>query len=294
MTGTSTGLTVTEVQGSGANVGVATNTTATGLGAVKGSVTLSVDGSFTYEPPPGYTGTDTFTYKTSEGTLTDTNTVTITISNMVWFIRNIGGGLNRGTFSNPFTTIATFDTANAAADAAPNPKSGDLIALRSGTYTEADGINLRNNQRLIGEAVQFSSVFTADGNSGSVYATFAGATNTAPTINSTAGNGVDLATSNTVSGLNVGNTSGFDFNGTAVGSPVINMVNVTGTGGVINVSSSGTFGANVSFGTLESTSSPGANINLVGVTGIMGITSGGAGLTGSAAGSNAIRSAAGR
>jgi hypothetical protein len=288
MSGTNSGLTVTEVQGSAANVGTATNTTATGLGAVKGSVTLSVDGSFTYEPPPGYTGADTFTYKTSEGTLTDTNTVTITISNMVWFIRNTGGGLNRGTFSNPFTTVATFNTANAATDAAPNPKSGDLIALRSGTYAEADGINLRNNQKLTGEAVQFSTVFTAASNSSSAYATFAGATNTAPTISTTAGNGIDLADSNSVRGLNVGNTSGFDFNGAAVGSPVINTVNVTGSGGAINVSTSGTFGANVSFGTLESTSSPGANINLVGVTGTMGITSGGAGLTGSAVSSNAI------
>jgi hypothetical protein len=289
MIGTNTGLTVTEVQGSGANVGAATNTTATGLGAVKGSVTLSVDGSFTYEPPPGYTGTDTFTYKTSEGTLTDTNTVTITISSMVWFIKNTGGGLNRGTFSNPFTTIGSFNTANAVADAAPNPKSGDLIALRSGTYTEADGVNLRNNQKLIGEAVQFSTVFSADGNSSSAYTTFAGGTNTAPTISTSAGNGVDLADSNTVRGLNVGNTLGFfGFKGSAVGSPIINTVNVTGTGGAISVSTSGTFGANVSFGTLESTSSPGANINLVGVTGTMGIISGGTGFTGSAASSNAI------
>src|SRR6185503_16396703 len=110
MTGTNSGLTVTEVQGLPGNVGVATN------------------GSFTYEPPPGYVGNDTFTYKTSEGALTDTNTVTITISNMVWFIKNTGGGLNRGTFSNPFTSIASFNTANAATGVTPNPKSGDLIA----------------------------------------------------------------------------------------------------------------------------------------------------------------------
>ena len=289
MTGTNAGLTVTEVQGSAANLGVATNTTAAGLGAVTGSVTLAANGSFTYEPPPGYTGTDTFTYKTSEGVLTDTNTVTITISNMVWFIKNTGGGLNRGTFSNPFTTIATFNTANAAADAAPNPKSGDFISLRSGTYSETDGINLRGTQKLIGEAVQFNTVFTADSNSSSAYTTFAGATNTAPTINTTAGNGIDLASGNTVRGLNVGNTPGFfGFNGTAVGSPTINTVNVTGTGGAINVSSSGAFGATVSFGTLESSSSPGANINLVGVTGTLGITSGGTGLTGSAPASTAL------
>jgi hypothetical protein len=289
MTGTNAGLTVTEVQGAAGNVGVATDTTAVGANLVKGSVTLASTGNFTYEPPPGYVGTDTFTYKTSEGTLTDTNTVTITITNMAWFIKNTGVSSNRGTFSNPFTSIASFNTANALADAAPNPKSGDTIALRTGTYAEGDGVNLRGSQKLIGEAIQFNTVFTADSNSSSAYTTFAGATNTAPTISTSAGNGIDLASGNTVRGLNVGNTPGFfGFNGGVVASPVINTVAKTGTGGAINITTSGAFSTNVTFSTLESSSSPGANINLVGVTGTLGITSSGAGLTGSAASSNAI------
>jgi hypothetical protein len=289
MTGTNAGLTVTEVQGAAGNVGVATDTTAVGANLVKGSVTLASTGNFTYEPPPGYLGTDTFTYKTSEGTLTDTNTVTITITNMAWFIKNTGVSSNRGTFSNPFTSIASFNTANALADAAPNPKSGDTISLRTGTYAEGDGVNLRGTQKLIGEAIQFNTVFTADSNSSSAYTTFAGATNTAPTISTSAGNGIDLASGNTVRGLNVGNTPGFyGFNGGVVGSPVINTVAKTGTGGAINVTTSGAFSTNVIFSTLESSSSPGANINLVGITGTLGITSGGAGLTGSAASSHAI------
>ena len=86
-TGNNSGLTVTKVQGVGANVGVATDTTKAGRGGVKGSVTLNADGSFTYEPPPGYEGTgvnaDSFTYEVSDGTKTDTATVTIKVS--VWF-----------------------------------------------------------------------------------------------------------------------------------------------------------------------------------------------------------------
>lgn len=290
-TGNNTGLTVTQVQGSGANVGVSTATTATGIGGVTGFVTLNANGSFTYEPPPGFTGAnDTFTYQISDaGGKTDTTTVTITISQMVWFINNSGGGLNRGTFTNPFTTIASFNTANTGA--APNPQPGHFIALRrgTGTYTEADGVNLRDTQKLIGEAVQFNTVFTADANSSSAYNTFAGGTMTAPSIVTTAGNGVDLASGNTARGFNVGDTPGFfGFNGGAVGSPTINTVSVTGTGGAINVSTSGAFGSVVTFSTLESTSSPGANINLVSVTGTLGVTSGGTGLSGSAASSNAV------
>jgi hypothetical protein len=277
-------LTVTEVQGSGANVGVATDTDQPGRGGVKGSVKLNADGSFDYEPPPGFVGADTFTYKTSDATTSsiEPTTVTVNISGMVWFINNnAGGSLNRGTFSNPFTTIAFFNTANTSG-VALDAKNGDIVALRTGIYTETDGINLRNTQKLIGNAVQFSTVFTAAANSSSAYTTFAGAAASAPTIVTTAGNGVDLADSNTVRGLNVGNTPGFfGFNGAAVGSPVINTVNVTGTGGAISVSTSGAFASNVSFGTLDSSSSPGANINLVGVTGTLGVSSAGAGLSGS-------------
>jgi len=74
-TANNTGLTVTQVQGAAGNVGVATNTTAMGVGGVKGSVTLQANGSFTYEPPPGFTGSDTFTYQiTDAGGKTDTAT----------------------------------------------------------------------------------------------------------------------------------------------------------------------------------------------------------------------------
>jgi hypothetical protein len=290
-TGNNSLLTVSKVQGVGANVGVATDTTATGRGGVKGSVVLNANGSFTYEPPPGFGGADSFTYETSDGTKTDTATVTINISGMVWFISNNAGGLNRGTFTNPFTTIASFNTANAGTGVAPDPKNNDFISLRqgTGTYTETDGINLRAQQKLIGNAVQFNTVFSAAADSVAAYTTFAGGTTAAPTIITTAGHGVDLSTDNTLRGFNVGNTPGFfKVNGTAVGSPIINTVSLTGTGGALNVTTSGAFGANVVFGTLESTSSPGANLNLVNVTGQLGFASPGAGFSGSNAGSAAV------
>ena len=88
-------VTVTEVQGNAANIGVATNTDNSGLSGVFGTVTLAADGSFTYEPPPGFVGTDTFEYTVTdnEGD-TDTATVSITISDMIWFIDNSSGGLS--------------------------------------------------------------------------------------------------------------------------------------------------------------------------------------------------------
>ncbi|HEX2271523.1 MAG TPA: Ig-like domain repeat protein, partial [Pyrinomonadaceae bacterium] len=283
-TGNNSGLTVTKVQGTAANVGVATDTTATGRGGVKGKVTLAADGGFSYEPAPGFVGDDTFTYETSDGTKIDTAEVKITITNMVWFISNNAGGLNLGTFSNPFTSIASFNTANAGTGVAPDPKNGDFISLRTGTgtYNETDGINLRTQQRLIGNAIQFNTVFTAAANSIAAYNTFASAAGAAPTISTSGGNGVDLATDNIVRGLNVGNVGGSfaKINGTTVGNLVLNTVSASGNGAALNVSTSGAFGSNVTFDTLSSASAIGvANVNLVNVTGTLAVTSGGAGLT---------------
>jgi VCBS repeat-containing protein len=59
-----------------------TGATLTAQGASQpsqGGVILSPDGSFTYTPNPGATGQDSFTYTASDGDLTSTATVTITI-----------------------------------------------------------------------------------------------------------------------------------------------------------------------------------------------------------------------
>jgi VCBS repeat-containing protein len=44
-----------------------------------GSLTLNADGSFSYTPDPGFTGSDSFIYAVSDGVLVDTATVTITV-----------------------------------------------------------------------------------------------------------------------------------------------------------------------------------------------------------------------
>ena len=47
-----------------------------------GSLALAPNGTFIYTPDPGFTGTDTFTYSASDGTLSGSATVTISISNV--------------------------------------------------------------------------------------------------------------------------------------------------------------------------------------------------------------------
>ena len=48
-------------------------------GPANGTVSLSPDGSFTYTPNTGFIGTDSFTYKASDGKL-DSNLATVTIT----------------------------------------------------------------------------------------------------------------------------------------------------------------------------------------------------------------------
>jgi VCBS repeat-containing protein len=54
-------------------------------GPVHGVLTLNPDGSFTYTPDPGYSGTDTFTYQATDGYLSSSAaTVTIAVSSSAY------------------------------------------------------------------------------------------------------------------------------------------------------------------------------------------------------------------
>jgi len=272
-------IAVTEVEGAGGNVG---SDTATDQGGV---VNVAANGSFDYSPPAGHTGSDTFQYKVGNGFGDSTECeVTITVSNRIWFIDNTGGGSGgTGTLDDPFLRLADFNTANGGGG--DNPAANHCIHLEH-TGTDYQGpISLLNGQLLIGEG---ASGALQDANAcnltlpthSKTLPTLGG---TRPQIASATGDGVELASGNTVRGLNVQNTpAGFAFDGTAVGSPVINQVSILGTGGAIRVATSGTFGSNVSFGTLESNGSTSA-IDLTGVTGTLGIGAAGSGITGATA-----------
>ncbi len=46
-----------------------------------GSVVIDAGGTVTYDPDPGFSGTDTFTYTVTAGGVTETATVTVTVTN---------------------------------------------------------------------------------------------------------------------------------------------------------------------------------------------------------------------
>ena len=205
----------------GANAATQTHIVTTGvIDTAGGSVTLNADGSFTYTPDVGFTGTDSFTYTltdagldgnfaTAGDNLTGTGTVTLNVEDTVWFIDNTApGSLNLGTQDNPFTSIAAFNAVN---DGVGNhPAAGDIVYLRAGTYTEADGINLLNNQTLVGQGENLVVNHSLGGNitleTGSVGQT------PVIVVTGASNQGIQLAQGNTISGLDVGMN-----NATAVG-----------------------------------------------------------------------------
>ncbi|TFI58325.1 tandem-95 repeat protein [Sphingomonas parva] len=210
------------------------------------------------------------------GTATQNVTITITGAGVgagpqsVWYIDNSAvGSTNVGTEANPFTSIAAF---NAAQGSVGGPQAGHTVYLLAGSgtgiYAESDGINLLNNQILVGVA------------NGAVR----------PTIETTAGDGINVAQGNNISGLDIGNTSGADIadSGGTVGTLTISDVGSSGTGQIIDVDQGGTL--NVTLNSAQSLASSGGAIDLNGVGGsftvsgattIAGAAGGGIDVTGS-------------
>jgi len=201
-----------------------------------GSIMINADGSFMYSPPAGLTGggTDNYTYTLNDGNgvgggvpATDAGIVTFTLNNLIWFVDNTGGGSGgNGTLATPFKTLGNFNTGSTVA--------GDVIYIEETGTNYTDGIALQNNERLFGEghtgAANLSGVlpFSLAPNSKPL----PNINGNRPVITNAAGDGIQLASGNTVRGLNLGNCSDFaiDDNG-AVGTLTISEVNINTTGG---------------------------------------------------------------
>ena len=132
--------------------------TITGFDAVttQGGAVSSVgasDGTFTYDPPAGFTGVDSFTYtiEDDDGNAS-TATVTVLLESTVWFVDSDActvGALpcGTGTQADPFGSLIQAQNASGP---------GDVIRLRQGGADAThhnQGIVLKDGQRLIGEGV---------------------------------------------------------------------------------------------------------------------------------------------
>jgi uncharacterized repeat protein (TIGR01451 family) len=250
--------------------GALTITSAPSVSAQGGNLSISTTtGAFTYNPAPGFEGTDSFSYTLSNGTgLTDNATVTIQVSGMIWFVNSAAGAGGDGRLGTPFNcyTGANCFSAVAADDA------GNNIFLYSGSYT--GGYTLLNNQKLIGQGssgalASIAGVATIPPYSNALPVT--GGANPTVTTSVAVTNAVNLGQGNTIRGLTLGNTTGAKVFGNSFGTLTIGNnaapdVILNGTGQALNLTT-GTFAATSALASLATTSSAAQGVSLAGVAG---------------------------
>ena len=250
------GLKVNDFDDNIAGLTITAGTFATTQG---GSIMINADGSFMYTPPAGFTGNDTYSYTLNDSNgvggsvpATDMAVVTITISNLIWFIDNSSmAATSDGRLTSPFKSLADFNAGSAAA--------GDVIYIEHTGINYTNGILLQDNERLYGEghtgAANLSGVlpFTLAPNS----KTLPNINGTRPIITNAAGDGVTLAMNNNLRGFDVGNCSDFGMDNTgtnSIGNLVVSEVSITNTtGGGFDASNGSGASMNVVFGSISST-----------------------------------------
>jgi hypothetical protein len=242
------------------------------------NVSISSDGSFTYEPPVGLNGTDLFTYTAhTQGGKTATATAHIAVTGRIWFVNSTAGACSSacdGRRSHPFTSLASFQAINDNAATLTHAKTGDNIFIYESSAAYTGPVTLLSSQKLIGQDAS-ATIETITGLSTPSGSTVLPAMNATPAtavniIGSNA-NGINLGSGNTLRGFTVGDTgtgikiSGSGFGTLTVGNNSSPDVTLIGTGQALNLST-GTLSVAGGFASVATTSSATQGISLAGVS----------------------------
>ncbi|WP_131655559.1 beta strand repeat-containing protein [Methylocucumis oryzae] len=248
-----------------------------------GNVTVNTStGAFTYNPPPGFTGSDSFSYEVCDsgepGSACTNATVDLNITGTIWFVDNTASSNGDGRLSSPFNSLSAFQTIN---DGNGNhPATGDNVFLYESSTAYIGPIILLDNQKLIGQDVT-TDLVTAAGitlapNSVAV-PVMNSANGTVVRVTNTTASAVAVGLSNsanaTIRGLTLGNVLA---SGTAIGSLGAGFGTLTITDTSINTNgralnlTSGTLAA--TFDSITSSASNNNSMSLTSVGGSMTVT----------------------
>ena len=185
------------------------NTSAQG-GAVSVNTTT---GTFSYTPPRGYSGADSFQYTIANAAGTsDPATVSLTVVGPLWFINGTADSGNDGTLNNAYDTIADFTTANTGVGA--NPADSDFIFIYEGNYVTGT-LTLRNSQFVIGQDTNTANDLITDlvltggqiAPDSAALPPLQPASGGTATLAPGAANAIQVRAANTIRGLTVGNST---------------------------------------------------------------------------------------
>jgi uncharacterized repeat protein (TIGR01451 family) len=214
VTNSKTGLSVTPVSG--------------GTSAQGGNISIAADGSFSYNPAAGFTGTDTFTYTVKGlGDASATAIITFKVgngtstpgTNVVWFVKAGAAGGGDGRLTSPFNCLVGAGCFSATS----LDEAGDTIFLFNGLYTDNAPLTLLNSQKLIGEAAS-STLASIAGLSVPTHSDALPTTGgTSPTVQTTGAvtHIIGLGQDNTLRGFTTGDTQGADILGNTFGTLVL-------------------------------------------------------------------------
>jgi large repetitive protein len=230
------------------------------LSANGGNVVMNANGSFTYNPAPGFEGNDSFNYTLTDSSgATDGGTVNITVSGMIWFVDS-SAAAGDGRLTSPYNCLTG---AGCFFPAAPDDP-GDNIFMYSGNYT--GGLTLLANEKLIGQGAGNSLAaiagITLAPNSDPLPST--GGANPIITTVAAATNGVNIGSNNLLRGFTINDTTSSDINGSSFGTLTTREITLSGLGRALNLTT-GTLDAD--FALVESINSTTTGVTLSGVGG---------------------------
>lgn len=111
-------------------------------GPTNGTLTLNPDGSFTYVPNAGYTGSDTFTYRISDGLLSTVGSVTLSVGQNRAPVAvddayelDVGETLNVNALAGVLANDSDLDQDNLTVSLDAAPEHGDLVLNADGSFT---------------------------------------------------------------------------------------------------------------------------------------------------------------
>ena len=233
-----------------------------------GTVTMKPNGTFTYLPNRGYSGTDSFQCTiagSNSPSQTATATVTITVGTVVWYVSNSDTAAGNGEAATPFNTLAA---ANAVAG------TNSVIFLYQGKTAYTGGVTMQPGEDLWGQPHGLTvggyslvspggspPAVTNGGGDGIDLAEGADVENV--NVTSPSGNGIVLAEGADVEGVNVNSPSGNGIAASNVSDATVGAttpVAISGAGGD-GISIAGGDG-NLNFGATSLTGSAGDAVSV--------------------------------
>ena len=192
-------------------------------------------GRFTYNPPRGFEGTDTFQYTITDGVTSDTATVSIPVTGVIWFVNNAPGACAsdcNGRQTHPYTSITALHNDNG--DGGSHPAAGDTIFIHEHTAAHTGTLTLLANQKLIGQEAG-AALHVAGGHTLPAGSTLPAMNLVNPAISEISSGGaatVTLSTNNLVRGIRLRTTAAgtTGIKGTNFGTLTAQEVHVVGSG----------------------------------------------------------------